>query len=131
MPQYCFPGEFRFLGTFNLTDLGECRNCSAGAFCEGQLSLPQQCPARKYNDQPAATARSWCKGCASGRYCVTGTGEPYDCPVGTWSPDASSVCVPCKAGHFCAVNATSETAMEANTFGIGTYSTAGQAACTD
>lgn len=130
-PQYCFKGEFRFLGSLNLTDLGECRVCSAGAFCEGMLSLPQQCPARTYNDQPAATALSWCKGCASGRYCVTGTGQPYDCPVGTWSPDASSVCVPCKAGRFCAVNATSETAMEANACGIGTYSTAGQAACTD
>ena len=113
-----------FLGQY--TGIGDI--CPEGTFCPEGSTVPRECLAGTYNDQPGqekcnpCPAGYYCLGntvsfinntCPSGHYCPFNTTQPYQypCPPGTFNnltgQTTDSSCVACPGGSYCEGNGNS------------------------
>ncbi|XP_038634724.1 neurogenic locus notch homolog protein 3-like [Scyliorhinus canicula] len=125
---YCDPGFYCESGvntprpSVHSGHTGNGGECSTGAYCPRNSTVPIPCPPGTYNSE---TGQSLCQICLAGYFCLGGTsstiplkcpsghycpertrfGEEYPCPPGTYnsSPgqESSAGCLMCPPGQFC------------------------------
>ena len=111
-----------------------------GFYAPQGTSVPEACPAGRYNDQVGATSIAACKKCQATSYCQAGStsatpelavpgyfspvgASSYDdhpCPAGRWSDQSgladASLCRECLPGAYCTEASTTPTFCDAGTY---------------
>ncbi|XP_072885876.1 uncharacterized protein [Hemitrygon akajei] len=130
----CDPGFFCVSGvntprpSMHFNHTGNGGECSAGAYCPRNSTLPTPCPPGTYNSE---TGQGICQRCLAGYFCFGGLSNPfpqqcpsghycpestrfaneYPCPPGTYGSllgqESSAGCLSCPPGQFCEGNGLS------------------------
>ncbi|XP_062894522.1 platelet endothelial aggregation receptor 1-like [Mobula hypostoma] len=125
---YCVSGVNSPHPSMHVNHTGNGGECSAGAYCPRNSTLPIPCPPGTYNSE---TGQSICQKCLAGYFCLGGLSNPYPlqclsgyycpectrfanefpCPSGTYGSlpglQSSAGCLPCPPGQFCEGNGLS------------------------
>lgn len=147
-PAQCYPGTFAVAGS------ADCTACPRGVACPDPLSsTTTPCNSGSYS----VGMKSECLPCPAGKACpFTDAAVEIDCALGYYSPGGQSTCTICPAGHMCPLAAVapiactngwtaggrgsceqcpagfscSSSTSQITECASGTYSPAGQLACT-
>ncbi|EDV25654.1 uncharacterized protein TRIADDRAFT_55968 [Trichoplax adhaerens] len=124
----CYPGHYCPAGTKLAVDnpcpagtysesygnsrIEACKRCLPGHYCPAGSSTTTPCPQGRYSKKYSNGKLEDCDVCIAGYSCGgTGNVDPKECGKGNYSDSGAWICSPCKSGHYCNSNHTSQSDM--------------------